>query len=390
MPHDTASLLFAMTIGMVTMAVSLPAVMGAVNVPARRAQVGVALQALGWALLLASGTVAAGGWLDRLLSTGAMAGIAGGLALNATAFDLWCGRVAHDRAPALIAVVLPIGYALGFSSYAFRVGWSNGLLTLQMAMVAASLWRQPAVPVGRWRWLLVLSLIAQMTVTAWRGVLGAFFTDSYPTFLAPHPVNLAFAIIGNSTTIVSVVAILLAHRDEAARELERLATVDGLTGVFNRRAWLAKAQTAMAVSTRYGHPMAVVMIDLDHFKQINDTRGHDAGDRALQFMAEALRAAVRAGDLVGRYGGEEFCVLMSHADLDAAHAFDQRLRQHLDQAAPREIGFGLGFSAGIAMRESPQDSLEAMLKRSDATLYLAKGQGRSRTLDSRGMALQTA
>jgi diguanylate cyclase len=390
MPTDIASLLFAMTIGMVTMAVSLPAVMGSVNAPARRAQIGVVLQALGWALLLASGTVASGGWLDRLLSTTAMAGIAGGLALNGTAFDLWCGRIAHDRAPALIAVVLPIGYAIGFSSYAFRVGWANGLLTLQMAMVAASLWRRPAVPVGRWRWLLVLSLLAQMGVTAWRGVLGAFFTESYPTFLAPHPANLAFAIIGNSTTIVSVVAILLAHRDEAARELERLATLDGLTGVFNRRAWLAKAHTAMAISTRYGHPMAMVMIDLDHFKQINDSRGHDAGDRALQFMAEALRAAVRVGDLVGRYGGEEFCVLMSHADLEAAHAFDRRLRKSLAESARRQIGFDLGFSAGIAMRESPTDTLEAMLKRSDATLYLAKAQGRSKTLDSHGRDLQTA
>jgi diguanylate cyclase (GGDEF)-like protein len=348
------------------------------------------LQALGWALLLLSGTVDSSSWLDRLLSTLAMAGIAGGLALNAIAFDLWCGRVAHDWAPALIAVILPVGYAIGFSDYAFRVGWANGLLTVQMAMVTASLWRAPAVPVGRWRWLLVLSLVAQMIVTAWRGVLGAFFTASYPNFLAPHPVNIAFAIIGNSTMILSVVAILLAHRDEAARELERLATLDGLTGVFNRRAWLANAHTEMAVSLRYGHPVAVVMIDLDHFKQINDTRGHDAGDRALQFVAEALRSAVRVGDVVGRYGGEEFCVLMNHADLTAAHGFDQRLRESLADAAQRELGFDLSFSAGIAMRSSPVDTLEAMIKRADATLYAAKAQGRSRTLDSREMNLQTA
>ena len=165
-----------------------------------------------------------------------------------------------------------------------------------------------------------------MVCTLWRGILGAFFTESYPTFLAPHPVNYAFAIVANATTVLSLMAVLLAHRDEAARELERLATVDGLTGVLNRNAWMSRAATEMAVSVRYGHPVAVLMIDLDHFKQINDTRGHDAGDRTLVFIARALQAAVRPGDLVGRYGGEEFCVLMNHADNAAAGAFDARMR----------------------------------------------------------------
>jgi diguanylate cyclase (GGDEF)-like protein len=388
MPNDIASLLFAMTVSMLTMAVALPAVMSRVNAAARRAQLGVILQALGWVLLLASGLVESGSWTDRSLSTLSMFGIAGGLALNATAFDLWCGRAAHDLTPALIAIVMPLGYALGFSNYAFRVGWANGLLSLQMALVTASLWRTPSVPVGRWRWLLIVSLLAQMVVTTWRGVLGAFFTDTYPTFLAPHPVNYVFAVIANATSVLSLVAILLAHRDEAARELERLATLDGLTGVFNRRAWLVRARTEMAVSARYDHPLAVLMIDLDHFKQINDTRGHEAGDRALHFMARALQAAVRVGDLVGRYGGEEFCVLMNHADHAAASAFDQRMREQLADAAPRELGFELSYSAGIAMRRSPRDTLEAMLRRADATLYSAKTQGRARTLDAQGVRLE--
>jgi len=387
MHFDIASLLLAMTVAMLTIAVVLPAVMGEVNAPARRAQIGVMLQAAGWSLLLLSGIVESGSLADRTLSTFAMAGIAGGMAFNAVAFDLWCGRVAHDRAPALIALVLPVGYAIGFSSYAFRVGWANGLFTLQMAMVAASLWRKPEVPVGKWRGLLVISLLLQMVVTAWRGVLGAFFTESYPSFLAPHPVNLAFAVMGNATAVLSLVAILLAHRDEAARELMRLATIDGLTGVFNRRAWLAKANTDLAVSVRYSHPVAVVMIDLDHFKQVNDSRGHDAGDRALQFVAEALRSAVRAGDVVGRYGGEEFCVLMTYADQAAANAFDRRLRQRLTDNALDQLGFEVTYSAGIAMRTSPLDTLDALIKRADATLYRAKNQGRARTLDAGGLVL---
>jgi diguanylate cyclase (GGDEF)-like protein len=388
MPNDIASILFAMTCALVTMAIALPAVMGKVNEAARRAQLGVAIQAAGWVLLLVSGLVEQASWADRLLSTASMAGIAGGLALNATAFDLWCGRQAHDLAPTVIGVLLVSGYGIGFSSYAFRVGWANGLLALQMAVVMVTLVRKPSVPVGKWRWLLVGSLAAQVVVTAWRGVLGAFFTASYPTFLAPHPVNWVFAVVANSTTVLSLVGILLAHRDEAARALERLATIDGLTGVLNRRAWLTQADTDLAVSLRYGHPVAVLMLDLDYFKQINDSRGHEAGDKALRFVAKALLAAVRTGDVVGRYGGEEFCVLMNHADHAAANAFDRRMRNFLADAAPRELGFDVTYSAGIAMRTSQHDTLEAMLRRADATLYSAKAQGRSRTLDSQGLRLQ--
>ena len=162
---DVATLLFAMTVCMVTMAIALPAVMGPVSAPARRAQAGVVVQGIAWALLLLSGFAVSGSLTDRALSTLAMAGIAGGLALNTAAFELWCGRTPQIRMPVLIAVVLPVGYAIGFASYPFRVGWANGLLTLQMALLVAAVWRKPAVAVGRWRWVVVVSVLAQMVVT---------------------------------------------------------------------------------------------------------------------------------------------------------------------------------------------------------------------------------
>jgi diguanylate cyclase (GGDEF)-like protein len=382
---EVASLLFVMTLNLLTMAVALPAFMGRVNRPARYAQAGMVLQTAGWMLLLLSSMAEPYSWPDRVLSTLSMAGIAVGMAYNAVAFDLWCGRIAYARAPAVIAVLLTVGYGLGFSSYAFRVGWSNFLLTLQMALVAASLCRKPLLPVGRWRWLLVISLLAQMTVTAWRGVLGAFYTADFPNFFAPHMVNLFFGLVANVTVVLSLAAILLAHRDEAARELERLAATDGLTGVLNRRAWLAQAAIDLAVGTRYQQPVGVLMADLDHFKQINDNYGHAAGDGALQLFADALRAVARTGDVYCRYGGEEFCVLMNHADGAAARAFDQRLRAWLAEAAPRQLGYPLPYSAGVALRLSDGETIEALLQRADSALYRAKALGRNLTLNADGL-----
>ena len=262
MTVDIRTLLIALMINLVTIALALPAVMGRVNVPARHAQWAAALQAGGWVLILLSGLVERGSAVDWMLSSASMACMAVSLALLGAAFDLWCGRRTHDRWLGALAVLMPLGYALGFSNYAFRVGWANGLLAMQMILVAVAVGRLPALPVGRWRWLVVASMLAQAVVTLWRGVLGAFFTDAYPRFLTPHPVNHASAVVALATSMLTLVGILLAHRDEAARELERLASLDGLTGVFNRRAWLDLARARFAASLRYGHTMAVLMIDI--------------------------------------------------------------------------------------------------------------------------------
>jgi diguanylate cyclase (GGDEF)-like protein len=387
---DVSSLLFVMTLNMLVMAAALPYFMGRVNQTAHRAQAGILLQTAGWVLLLLSSQFPPQSLMDRLLSTLSMACIAGGMALNAAAFDLWCGRAATARAPAVIAALLTVGYGVGFSSYAFRVGWSNGLLTLQMAMVVYSLCRVPQVTVGRWRWLLVISLLAQMVVTAWRGVLGAFYTADFPNFFAPHLVNLVFALVANVTVVLSLAAILLAHRDEAARELQRLATVDGLTGALNRRAWLERATADLAIGARYRNPVGVLMLDLDYFKRINDKRGHDAGDRALRVFAQALQAVSRTGDMVGRYGGEEFCVLLNHADAAAVLAYDLRLRRWLAANAMPQLGFELSYSAGFAMRAAGADSIEAMLSRADVALYRAKALGRGCTLDAQDVQPELA
>ncbi len=382
MPIDLRTLLIALTINLLTMAVALPLVMGRESAPARRAQEGAALQAAGWVFILLSGLMPRGGLADQTLSTLSMASMSFSLALLASAFELWSGRPGRVRLQWLLAVLMPIGYTIGFSHYPFRVGWANGLLASQMLMIAATMVRPAPQQIGRWRWLVVVSLMLHAAVTLARGTLGAFFTELYPRFLSPHPINYAAAVIALVTAMLTVLGILLAHRDEAARALERLATVDGLTGVFNRRAWLELARERLDAGRRRGVPMAVLMFDIDRFKQINDTLGHDAGDRALRLVARQLAEAAGDADLIGRYGGEEFCVLLTESDQANAARFDTRLRERLAAASQAELGFVIGYSAGVSRCRGGPDTLEAMLRRADAALYRAKDGGRDRTLDT--------
>lgn len=379
---DVSTLFFGMTLNLSIMAVALPYFMGRVNRAARYAQAGIVLQTAGWIFLLWSSTFERGGWADHLLSTMAMGSVSGGMVFNAMAFQLWYGRKTSARIPAAIAVLMTVGYCIGFSDYPFRVGWANGLLALQIATIIVPLCRAPEVAVGRWRWLLIICLTVQMLVLAGRAVLGAFYTAEFPNFFGPYLINRVFALSSNSMMMMSVVAILLAHRDEAARELERLATLDGLTGALNRRAWILKSEIDLARSLRYKQPLGVLMLDLDYFKQINDKHGHAGGDRALQVFVTGLRAVSRAGDLFCRYGGEEFCVLLNCADLASIIAYDERMRQWLALHSLNELGFALSYSGGIAMRMHNTDSIENMLERADVALYKAKSQGRGCTLAS--------
>lgn len=374
-----------MTLNLSIMAVALPYFMGRVNRAARYAQAGIILQTIGWVCLLWSSTHERGGWADHLLSAIAMGSVSSGMVFNAMAFQLWYGRKASARVPAAIAVLMTIGYSIGFSNYPFRVGWANGLLALQIATIIVPLCRAPQVTVGRWRWLLLICLTVQMLVLAGRAVLGAFYTAEFPNFFGPYLVNRVFALSSNAMMMMSVVAILLAHRDEAARELERLATQDGLTGALNRRAWIQKAEVALASSLRYKQPLGVLMLDLDYFKQINDQHGHAGGDRALQVFVTGLRSVSRVGDLFCRYGGEEFCVLLNCADFASITAYDERMRQWLARHALDELGFELSYSGGIAMRMHHTDTIENMLQRADVALYRAKSQGRGCTLASSEM-----
>jgi diguanylate cyclase (GGDEF)-like protein len=153
---------------------------------------------------------------------------------------------------------------------------------------------------------------------------------------------------------------------------------DGLTGLLNRRAMEETLPGQMQRSRRTGEPFTVLMLDLDHFKTINDRHGHAAGDRALKHTAAALKAELREVDAVGRFGGEEFLVLMPGATVETALPVAERLRTALLTNALGVEGATLLLSAsiGVAQWREPAEEPSRLLMRADAALYRAKLRGR--------------
>lgn len=171
------------------------------------------------------------------------------------------------------------------------------------------------------------------------------------------------------------VGVLLMATDRVRTELEHMATHDALTAAFNRRAILDLCAQEHMRSVRYGDPFSLMMLDLDHFKLVNDTYGHQHGDNVLVHFADCVRAALRSCDRFGRYGGEEFLVLLPNTTREAALTVAQRIHAALSAGHPLDCQ----VSIGVASWCGPNDSLHAMLSRADVALYQAKSQGRNQT-----------
>jgi diguanylate cyclase (GGDEF)-like protein len=181
---------------------------------------------------------------------------------------------------------------------------------------------------------------------------------------------LGVALVGGGTYFARAL-----HRK---RQLAELAMRDELTGAPNRRAVLAFAREEFAVTRRLGQPLTIALLDLDHFKQFNDTHGHATGDRVLEAFARAAASVVRGQDRVGRWGGEEWLLVMPGTRSEEMPAVFERLRQALaEQVVPGlPPPHGVTFSMGVAERQDAHDSVEALIAEADHQVYRAKAHGR--------------
>ncbi len=179
-----------------------------------------------------------------------------------------------------------------------------------------------------------------------------------------------------SCMVVSLCAYIFAQRTETQRvQLERLATRDPLTGVHNRRVMEAELQLAVNSQRQTGMSFGLIMLDLDHFKQINDRYGHNIGDQVLIQLAKLVLDCTRRADHLFRFGGEEFVLLLTGADADGMRAVAENIR-HRIQSELKSPGGQVTASLGCALL-APNESWPAWLKRADSALYRAKAQGRN-------------
>lgn len=175
--------------------------------------------------------------------------------------------------------------------------------------------------------------------------------------------------------------VLLHQLRESQEQLRTLAMYDPLTGLHNRYFLSGAVEKAMAAYQRYGSPISLLVLDLDHFKKINDQYGHQKGDEVLKATACIILQEARANDVVARYGGEEIVILLDHCQLADAQLFGERILNALARGEPA----GLKVTASIGVAEwSPRESFERWFERADAAVYLAKGTGRNRVIAAGG------
>lgn len=201
--------------------------------------------------------------------------------------------------------------------------------------------------------------------------------DGLPTTwlgLAYYCIIVSMQIIGSFGYL-----LLVKERDELA--LSEIACRDSLTGILNRRAFFERAEALLSTSARSREPLSLVLMDLDLFKQLNDSHGHQAGDRAIRLFCNTVSAAIRRGDIFARHGGEEFAILLPGASREEALVVVSRIRESLagsgfflEGPLPRFTA-SIGVVTGVPERD---EDLDRFIAASDAALYASKGAGRDR------------
>lgn len=265
-----------------------------------------------------------------------------------------------------------------------RFIWNGLIYGLQMVLIARALLSDPETRAGRaWR-LLLIGVVMIMAVLGLRAALalsGLGELAQPQNEAAIHPVQIFAYVAVMATALLGSIGFVLMVKERTDREIMRLAMTDSLTQVPNRRALMEWAQHALA--RRNELPLAVLMIDVDHFKAINDTYGHQAGDEVLRKIARLLEGRLRGHDFLGRYGGEEFCVIAPETDRDGALVLAESLRGIVESTPFSVAGREITVSVSIGISHCPANvapELKEFLAESDAALYAAKQAGRNKAV----------
>jgi diguanylate cyclase len=334
-----------LSLALLPAAVSLIQILRAGAWDASQATIGVA--ALVWFLALAVATRSLRVPLvviEQLALWGGAVLLLGNIGLR-----LYLGPIGPDAASAVVTSLLWLPLLFVFSTIAF-----DGDTSLRYSAAL----------------LVLLTLVTLPHALASAG--GGLVIDGLATMLQAY---LAFAVL-----IVALYRFADLHQrmvamEETARTMRHLANTDALTGVANRRQAEEQLLRELRRAERYGRVFSLLMVDLDHFKQLNDRFGHQAGDAVLIDLARRLSALVRASDTIARWGGEEFLLLAPETQLEDARRLAEIVRRHIQDNRFAER-FELTASVGVASYR-PGDTVPSLVARADAALYLAKRGGRN-------------
>ena len=296
-------------------------------------------------------------------------------------------------APPLLVLVFVSVFIDNFPARVSFVGLVIGLQAV-WALLAALSHRHATV--GRGQWLLVAGLLLEAVVLGVRALVAISTHSEATNILQSSALQTLTFLATFSVVLVSSVGFVFMSRDRADENNRVLAALDPLTGVANRRSLIAALDRDMARAQRMREPMALMMVDIDHFKDVNDQYGHPAGDRVLCSVVNVLRQRVRAQDLVGRYGGEEFMVLLPDTGLAGAEQLARALCKAVEESrcpADGVPGPGIAVTVSIGVfggRLESGDSWDMLIAAADRALYQAKNNGRNRVEVATGLRRPSA
>jgi diguanylate cyclase (GGDEF)-like protein len=290
----------------------------------------------------------------------------------------------RERLYALVAATaaLAVYYTYQNPDEGLRIGTISVVYALLLGSSARAIYRQ-----GQQR-----SSITHVTgglfllgtaIMAWRGAVYMFWPEAAPpSVFVATPLQVAAYAMGGLLPVVSTIGYLLMCTEFNQRELAKAATLDHLTGICNRRAIEDLATRSIASARRHGVPLALMIVDVDHFKRINDEHGHQAGDVALIETVKRIRDSLRSEDLVGRLGGEEFVAVMPSTDGGAALAAAERMRASFADLPMRigECDLPITVSIGVAVLDAQDQVYSHLLRRADRAMYAAKTAGRNKVM----------
>lgn len=303
-----------------------------------------------------------------------------GLSASYSLFLAAIGQFQQRRLPRALFWCPPMALAVAFSFLMTNIGARiivGGLVFItQILFVFFTLLSRQYRVSGRGKYLLVSGLGIMIGVLAMRILSVVLVPDGITSILRETPIQILTFLATFITLILISNGFVLMIKERADERIRLLAMKDRLTGIWNRIRLEEAGQQEIARLERYGHPVSLIMADLDHFKQINDQFGHTTGDLILKEFCAVVQECIRTTDVLGRWGGEEFLILLPNSGFDSAAQLAERIRAAVEQ---HEFPDGLHVTAslGFAVCQST-DTWGSWLDRADKALYRAKAAGRNR------------